>query len=388
MSHLRENHSTSLPQNLVGRGNTNPAASQPLMWFLSGRLTPGESPRYVPIHCSPFVVGRQAQAGLSLACKSVSSIHAEITTTGNTLVLRDLNSTNGTYLNGERVRETVELRPDDLVQFANVAFRVLQQSSSCDANTACEDVVDQAMALVQFDRLMNEEAIVPHYQPIVDMADGHCVGHEVLARSRITGMETPAPMFSAASQLNVEAQLSQMVRCKAIIETRSITPPLHLFVNTHPVELERPGLIDALRSLRNLSATQPITLEIHEKAVTRRSSMRELRAALRDMNIGLAFDDFGAGQARLNQLSEVQPDYLKFDISLVHNLDGASKTHQQMIASLVNMARDMDVAPLAEGIETEAERDICVELGFTLGQGFYFGKPATVRRTCDSSPSA
>ena len=300
MINQTDNHPMSLPQGTQGPASTNVSGTRPMLWFLSGRIAPNEPIRYVPIHCSPFLIGRQAQAGLSLACRSVSSVHAEIADTGTSLVLRDLDSTNGTYVNGERIADPVELRQDDLVQFANVAFRVLQQSSSYDAGTVCEDVMDRAMALVQFDRLMSEEAVVPHYQPIVDLSDGQPIGFEVLARSRIAGMETPAVMFSAAAQLSVETQLSQMVRCKAIIETRSLATPPHLFVNTHPAELERPGLIESLKAMRELSRSQPFTLEIHEKAIAERDAMKNLRTALRDMDIGLAFDDFGAGQARLS----------------------------------------------------------------------------------------
>jgi EAL domain-containing protein (putative c-di-GMP-specific phosphodiesterase class I) len=290
-----------------------------------------------------------------------------------------LGSTNGTYLNGQRITGPVEVAQDDFIQFGSVAFRVLRQSSHDDGGTVCEDVVDRAMALVQFDRLMSEEAVIPHYQPIVELPGERPFGFEVLVRSRIAGMDTPMVMFSAAAQLSLEAQLSQMIRCKAVEETRTFHPPPHLFVNTHPVELQEAGLIESMRALRELSRHQRITLEIHEKAVTDSAGIMELRAALRDMDIGLAFDDFGAGETRLSQLSKIQPDYLKFDISLVHNLHQASSEHQQMIRALVRMAENMGVIPLAEGVECREERNVCVELGFKTGQGFYFGRPIPLR---------
>jgi EAL domain-containing protein (putative c-di-GMP-specific phosphodiesterase class I) len=161
-----------------------------------------------------------------------------------------------------------------------------------------------------------------------------------------------------------------------------------LFVNTHPAELEGPGLIGALRAMRELSRCQPITLEIHEKAITEREVMKKLRSLLRELHIGLAFDDFGAGQTRLGELCDVQPDYLKFDMSLVHNLDSAPEKQQRMVGSLVTMVRDMGVIPLAEGIETERERRICVELGFELAQGFFFGRPVSLRHSSANDFSA
>ena len=274
---------------------------------------------------------------------------------------------------------TVELKPDDLVQFADVAFRVLQQSASSNTATVCEDVTDQAMALVQFDRLMNEEAVVPHYQPVVVLGDEHILGFEVLARSRLVGLEDAPSLFSTAARLSLETQLSEMIRWKAIQQTLSVTPPPHLFLNTHPVEVGKPGLCESMKSIRELSRSQQITLEIHEKAVTDSKAMKELRATLRDMDVGLAFDDFGAGQARLRELSEVQPDYLKFDISLIHSIHTGPAEHRQMVATLVGMVREMGIAPLAEGVECKEERDTCVALGFELAQGYYFGKPVPLR---------
>jgi EAL domain-containing protein (putative c-di-GMP-specific phosphodiesterase class I) len=87
----------------------------------------------------------------------------------------------------------------------------------------------------------------------------------------------------------------------------------------------------------------------------------------------------------LIELSEVQPDYVKFDISLVHKLNEASGIHKQMVATLVTMVRDMGVMALAEGVETEEERDICVDIGFELAQGFYFGRPVPLRRSTMSN---
>ena len=130
-----------------------------------------------------------------------------------------------------------------------------------------------------------------------------------------------------------------------------------------------------MATIRGISTTQSITLEIHEAAVTDPNELNSLRAALRDLNIGLAFDDFGTGQARIAELSEVRPDYLKFDMSLIRGLHEASAERVRMIQVLVRMVRDIGIVSLAEGIETEQEQAICAELGFELAQGFYFGRP-------------
>ena len=108
--------------------------------------------------------------------------------------------------------------------------------------------------------------------------------------------------------------------------------------------------------------------------------MRNLRARLKELNIGIAYDDFGAGQTRLSELTEAPPDYLKFDISLIRGIDQAPPERQRMLASLVQMVTELGVNPLAEGIETAAEADVCRNIGFQTAQGFHFGRPAPVRQ--------
>jgi FHA domain len=112
-------------------GEHGPCLAEPVvrtrsMWFLCGRAGDEEPVRYVPIHSSPFVIGRGETCGLRLACHTVSSAHAELVDQGSAAVLRDLGSTNGTFVNGRRVTGAVELASGDLVQFATQVFRVLK----------------------------------------------------------------------------------------------------------------------------------------------------------------------------------------------------------------------------------------------------------------------
>jgi EAL domain-containing protein (putative c-di-GMP-specific phosphodiesterase class I) len=198
----------------------------------------------------------------------------------------------------------------------------------------------------------------------------------VLGRSRLFGLETPKAMLSAASQLKQEFELSRTFRWEAMQATTALPRPPHLYLNTHPLELVEPGLLESMEALRKLRPSQALTLEIHEGAVTRAEAMRELRERLRDWNIGLAYDDFGAGQARFIELVEVRPDVLKFDMELVQGIHLASAERQNLVATLVRMARELDIVPLAEGVELPEESETCRQLGFELAQGFYFGKPA------------
>jgi EAL domain-containing protein (putative c-di-GMP-specific phosphodiesterase class I) len=349
------------------------------VWFLIGPLDSAEPTRYVPVHTLPFVIGRRPDLIMPIPCNTVSGLHAEITEADGSLVLRDLGSTNGTYVNGQRIAQPVALGEDDIVQFANVAFRVRLQSAGGNTHTVQENFCDRALALVQFDKLMTERAVTPFFQPIVSLPAREVLSYEVLARSRLFGLETPQAMFSTAAQLNMEVELSVMLRWEGVVASQVLPGPPHLFMNTHPRELAEPGLAESLRKLREHHPSQSLTLEIHEAAVTDASRMDELRPVLRELNMGLAYDDFGTGQSRVNELAHNPPDCLKFDMSLVRGIDSASPQRQQVLASLVQMARGLGIVTLAEGIETQAESETCQQMGFELGQGYFYGRPAPAR---------
>jgi EAL domain-containing protein (putative c-di-GMP-specific phosphodiesterase class I) len=357
----------------------NAMAATKAVWFLVGPFDSAETTRYLPIYTVPFVVGRRQDVALSLNCKTVSSRHAEIVEADGSLVLRDLGSTNGTYLNGRRIVGPVELQPDDIVQFANMAFRVRRQSAQEIQRTVTEASCDRALALAQFDRLMADRAVTPHFQPIVSMASREPVAYEVLARSRLFGLEMPKDMFHVAVELNLEIELSTMLRWEGVQACQGSNWSPHLFVNTHPRELADSGLLSSLETLRQGFPDQRLTLEVHESAVTDPALMSKIRAGLAELKIGMAYDDFGAGQSRLNELVQCPPDYLKFDISLVHNIDTASPQRQHLLATLVQMVRDLGIRSIAEGVETPAEAEVCREAGFDLAQGFFFGRPAPAR---------
>jgi EAL domain-containing protein (putative c-di-GMP-specific phosphodiesterase class I) len=293
------------------------------------------------------------------------------------LLLRDLSSTNGTYVNGTRIHQPCTVYHGDLLQFGQSVFRVVQQSTESGPQTIQDDSCDRALALIQFDQLMTQRAVSPHFQPIVALGDRNVIGYEVLARSRFFGLTDPRSMFAAAKVLNMEGELSRILREEGV-RSGQILPEKHaLFVNTHPAESEDLELlIFSLGELRELEPRRPLVLEIHEAAVTCGNEMKRLRAALDELKIGLAYDDFGAGQTRLVELVEVPPDYLKFDMKLVQNISSAPPERQRMLASLVKMVLDLGIKPLAEGIEAESDHDTCREIGFACAQGFYYGHPS------------
>ncbi len=348
-----------------------------LCWSLSGQISESEPIREYRIHDTRFSIGRSSESSLCLPAGCVSKNHAVIACLDGKLFLRDLGSTNGTFVNGDQIQGEVGIGDGDLLQFASIVFRVCRQGHITEHQTIQQDNCDQALAMIQFDRLINSGAFVPFFQPIVDLKDKRIIGYEVLGRSRLFGLQSPMEMFSAASQLNLESQLSEVFRKRGIEIGRRFGTEINLFVNTHPKEL---GTEDFYRSLYDLrdGCDQNMTLEIHERAATDSNSMRKMCGILAELNIQLAFDDFGVGEARLVELGEYRPQFLKFDMELTRSMDTATPKRLEVVRLLAKLVSDLGIQPLAEGVENEISHEILCEMGFVLGQGFHYGKPLSI----------
>lgn len=343
----------------------------------------GDAGRSIAVPMGRSVLGRGTATALCVPVPSVSKRHAVINASQNSLAIEDLGSTNGTYINGIRVTPPTPqtIADGDLIQFANSCFRVQYGDAACVDGTMQEGVVQWAQTLLTFERLIDRRAVIPHYQPILRyQPDGETVvGYEVLARSNLPELASPAEMFGIASRLGQDAVLSEMMRTEAAKllvahdwQSRSI------YVNTHPVEFGTEQLATSLEELRDAFPTLPLTIEVHEKAVTRIEQMRAFRTLLDRLDMRLSYDDFGAGEGRLMELAEVPPDVLKFDMSLIRDIDAATATRQRIVASLVTMAHDAGALALAEGVETSGEDAVCRELGFDLVQGFHHARPMNI----------
>lgn len=359
-------------------------------WYLSGCLTAGRPIEKFPINVSAFVIGRRPGVSLMVPSARVSGRHAEILVIGENLLIRDLGSTNGTYVNRRRVTRPTPIGEGDHIELADTEFRLeyrartpvngLQSDPALKKTQKSMDTFEPDWILSQFAQLMQEQAITPHFQPITSLTEKQTLGYEALARSGIAGMKSPATMFQTAALVAREAELSILCRDKSVeVAANRLKPGLSLFLNTHPREdLER----DVLASVEKLRQTYPdvgMVLEIHERAVDDPHRILHLKQRFAEFNVALAYDDFGAGQSRLLELVQAPPQYLKFDACLVRNADRASNHQWKLLKMLVEMAHDFDSYTVAEGIETGAEAEACRDLGFDYAQGFYFGRPAPLR---------
>lgn len=351
-------------------------------WYLEGYLSKDSQLWRVGLAPFPFRVGRRTTADLFLPCRSVSGEHAEFFMKGDELWLRDLNSTNGTFVNQQRIT-TSRIQVGDIIYFADVEFRVRRRSIDMEADSCPTEGLSNsafqgrlAVGIREFPELIAREAVSPVFQPIVHLAQQTIVGFEALGRGNMDGLPpSPRDLFELAEALQQAPALSRLFRRASLAHARDLPGRPMLFLNTHPSEGCGADLAESLAELRRLMPIAPMVVEIHEGSVSDLNEIRWLRSQLRSLNIGLAYDDFGAGQARLVELVDVPPDFLKFDISLVRDIDKAPYSKQVAVAKLVNMVTELGVAALAEGVERPGEALACQQLGFDFAQGYYFGRP-------------
>jgi EAL domain-containing protein (putative c-di-GMP-specific phosphodiesterase class I) len=357
-------------------------------WILHGRVEPDSAAIDVTVAAFAFTIGRAAENDLCLRNPTVSGKHARLELSGKDLLVRDLQSTNGTFLNGHRVCGQALVRAGGILQFGTAVFELQERLLATSGATMAFDVASDALALLDFNRLFQEPALVPFFQPIVRLCDESLAAYEVLARSNLLHLETPQQMFRIAASRDSECELSALARWTAVQVGQHCNLPL--FINTHPCEIGTAGLLDSLERLRAAFPQVPLCLEIHEAAITSAQILADLRNHLKDLSIDLAYDDFGAGQARLLELVEVPPNVIKFDISLIQGLGRSGGECHRLVESLVNILQQFGVTTLAEGVESREQAEICREVGFDLAQGYLFGRPQPLPPEtggCVSGPS-
>jgi EAL domain-containing protein (putative c-di-GMP-specific phosphodiesterase class I) len=353
-------------------------------WLLESRMDGGRQLRQIPIAPFPFRIGRMPGLDLVLPSQLVSKTHAEISEANGALRLRDLRSTNGTFVNRQPATD-VPLQEGDIIHFADFEFRIgrrerVTAGNDSDGGTGAIGAVRLPQGLVEGARemreLLQEGAVAVLFQPIVRLPGGQVEAYEVLGRGAHPRLpEDPVALFKVAAGIGKAAQLSRLLRKMTVEMVKHRTDLPTLFLNTHPAEMEEPGLLESLEELRRNAPHLRLTLEIHESALAQPQFIAWLRTKLTEINVGIAYDDFGAGQARLLELAEAPPDYLKFDRRFICGIDNAPPSRRRLLASLVAAARELLVKTVAEGCETAAEVEVCAALGFTHAQGYHFARP-------------
>jgi EAL domain-containing protein (putative c-di-GMP-specific phosphodiesterase class I) len=228
--------------------------------------------------------------------------------------------------------------------------------------------------------ILNEARLTTHYQPIVDMERDTIMGYEALTRGPSDSVfEVPEALFSGSHTKQVLSDLDNLCRHQAVRNARGFDPALKLFLNSLPETLGAPGYSprDLLGIMEEVDL-RPRNLVLE---ITERSAIRDFEAfgrglaPLRQQGFLVAIDDVGTGYSSLQTISEVQPDFIKVDISLIKNIH-RSLIKQELVHSLLQVAFRIGAQVIAEGVETEEEFRALRGCGVRYGQGFLFAAPA------------
>jgi EAL domain-containing protein (putative c-di-GMP-specific phosphodiesterase class I) len=340
----------------------------------------------------PFRIGRDADNDLVVAAVGLSRRHAVIHQDISALLrLTDLNSTNGTFVNRVRLEGSCLLKDGDIVHFGSAEFRIQHQTLQAEetyTHASMHTMLIQPGATLseyfvpheeEFHALLAGSGLGGAAQPIVRTEDGSIFAYELLGRAKLPPLpDSPIRLFELAHALGKEVELSVAFREYGL---RKIAPHLlgiPIFVNTHPKETFTDEFFRSTRRIVELFPKLDLVVEVHETVVTETQQMKALAERFRGIGVRFAYDDFGAGQARLAELGDIPADFVKFDMGLIREIDRASSRKRRVVSDLVKLVLDFGSTPVAEGVETEEEAHICREIGFPLIQGFLTGRPIPV----------
>lgn len=244
-------------------------------------------------------------------------------------------------------------------------------------------------AIAQVRQAISDNRLFAAYQPIVGLKSGEVLGFESLMRLNTKGGEKltatqvlPAIIDPVVSREIGERMLSFLCADFAILQPNF---PKAGFVSINSTEgdlLARGFAENFLASLAEHSVTSDnVVLEVTETMLLVNDSDTVLAVlqSLKNAGVGIALDDFGTGFSSLSHLRDFPIDKVKIDKSFVQNLE---QDHQSrlIVQALISMARNLSIQVVAEGIETEGQRDILLNMGCELGQGFLFSPAEDISR--------
>jgi EAL domain-containing protein (putative c-di-GMP-specific phosphodiesterase class I) len=217
------------------------------------------------------------------------------------------------------------------------------------------------------------------YQPIVNLLQPDVLGWEALSRPAGGSFENIEQLFKAAYEDRSIWPLERLCREKAMEGLGGLGPSELLFLNVEPDSIDdpqfrSPQMLHMLERAR--LSPERVVLEMTEHASVRDfTAFRQTLAYFRSLGFRLAIDDMGSGYSALASVAEIQPEFIKIDMSLIRELD-VRPLKRELVDTISRFARRTGIQVIAEGIETARELEVLVDLEVPLGQGYLFARPS------------
>jgi EAL domain-containing protein (putative c-di-GMP-specific phosphodiesterase class I)/CheY-like chemotaxis protein len=232
----------------------------------------------------------------------------------------------------------------------------------------------------EFEHVMADGLLTCVYHPIVNLNDFEAIGFELLSRGpRDSELHRPDALFDIARSEGRVTELDRLCRRTACAAGTCLPPGSLRFVNTEPVTMflhsHGDSFVQEFVEVTPSSQRGLTVIEITENSmIDDFDRMRDIVRQLRAYGFRVAIDDAGAGYAGLQTMVEIEPDFIKLDMSLIRGVD-SSIVKQRLVRTLRDFCRETAVTLIAEGIETRRQLDTLRDLGVSHGQGFLFGLP-------------
>ncbi len=231
---------------------------------------------------------------------------------------------------------------------------------------------------------LSEQQFKLVYQPILDFSTGEIYKAEALLRWQhpTRGLVSPADFIPIAESSGLIIDIGDWVLQQAIAQIKTwrsrLSPQFQISVNKSPVQFQHGARTHASWDAQLTAANLPgdsLVVEITEGLLLETSNavIDEL-LVLRDAGIGVSLDDFGTGYSALSYLQKFDIDYIKIDQRFVRHLVAGS-TDLALCKAIIVMAHELGIKVVAEGVETELQRDLLIAAGCDYGQGYLFARP-------------
>lgn len=248
-------------------------------------------------------------------------------------------------------------------------------------NNFCQETPDQAKQLKNhFLEILDQRQLTVHFQPIVHFHSNTIYGFEALSRGPVSSpFYRPDALFPYAEEEGLLYSLEKLARERAFELSKDAITNQKLFINLnsqviYDKEFNAGHTISVLKHY----GIEPknVVFEITERnAINDFKAFRNALNHYREQGFKIAIDDAGAGYSSLQSISELMPDYIKVDRSLISGVDH-NEVKSNILEAFVTFAKKMNSQIIGEGIETEAELQRVMNLGIQFGQGFFLAKPA------------
>jgi diguanylate cyclase (GGDEF)-like protein len=232
---------------------------------------------------------------------------------------------------------------------------------------------------------LDDRRIIVHYQPVIDLCSGSVAGFEALARiaERDGSILPPAAFIAVAEDTGLVVPLGAQVLGMACREARRWQRAglsehrLTVAVNLASRQFERGDLTTVVQGTLEQAGLDPscLHLELTETAIMDlHPDILEQLGRIRDLGVQIGLDDFGTGYASLTHLRRLPLTFVKIDRSFVEGL-GTNQEDERIVSAVIDLAANLGLRSVAEGVETKAQLDRLRELGCDQAQGYLFARP-------------